>query len=60
MKAPPRIAVLEERRAVEIDERVLVGGEVTGDPIEDDADVGLVQRSSRSSRTPTIRRRGAR
>ena len=38
-----RVGVLVERRAVEAGQRPLVGGEVAGHPVEDDADAGLVQ-----------------
>ena len=42
---PPalRVGVLVERRAVEAGQRPLVGREVAGHPVEDDADAGLVQ-----------------
>jgi hypothetical protein len=39
----PRVRVLVEVRAVEEHEPVLVGGEVRGHPVEDDADARLVQ-----------------
>ncbi len=37
------VGVLVERGAVEAGQRPLVGGEVAGHPVEDDADAGLVQ-----------------
>ncbi len=43
MKALARIGVLVEVRAVEVGEAVLVGGEVRGHPVENDADAVLVQ-----------------
>ena len=43
MPAALRVGVLVERRAVEARQRPLVGREVAGHPVEDDADAGLVQ-----------------
>ena len=42
--AEQRVGVLVERGAVELGQRPLVLGEVGGDPVDDDADAGLVQR----------------
>src|SRR5690606_26191326 len=44
MESLPRIQVLVERRAVEAAEAVLVGGEVAGYPVGDDAEARLVGR----------------
>src|SRR5438552_791823 len=44
MKPELAIGMLEQRRAVEVTEAVLVGGEVRGDPIEIDADALAMQR----------------
>ena len=44
VKALPRVGVLVEVRAVEEAEAVRVGGEVRGDPVEDDADPAAVER----------------
>ena len=44
METFTRIGVLVQRSAVEIVQRKLVGGEVRRHPIEDDADVGVVER----------------
>ena len=41
--AQPAVGVFVEGRAVERDQAVVVLGEVRGHPIQDDADVGLVQ-----------------
>ncbi len=41
--AQPRVLVLVERGAVEALQRPRVGGEVARDPVDDDADAGLVQ-----------------
>ena len=43
-----RVGVLVERGAVEAGQRPLVGGEVTGHPVEDHADAGLVQSVDRA------------
>ena len=42
MEALARILVLVKRGAVEAGEPVLVGREVSGNPVEDDADAGAV------------------
>ena len=43
MDAEARIFVLVEVRAVEVNEAMLVGGEVRGDPVEDHAETLLMQ-----------------
>src|SRR6185312_5489973 len=43
MKALPRIGMLEEMRAVEVRETMLVAREMRGHPIEDHAESALVQ-----------------
>ena len=55
--AAPRVRVLVERQPVEAGQRPLVAREVAGHPVEDDADPGLVQRSTRYLKSSGVPKR---
>ena len=44
MMALTRVGMLVQVCAIEVGEAVLIGGEVAGDPVEDDAYASLVER----------------